>query len=149
MLPAALRTRPGWEPPHSSQGNLLSMGRQEANIFVSSGTKLQELGFSFSNTSPSSPSAGQARCSAISQHTRSGPVWARLQIETKPPARCTHVSPGPLCSPQPPFRAPGLTGQIQRLPVKKQNRNGYNIAPGITKEGPSQKFICSDRAKQR
>lgn len=51
--------------------------------------------------------------------------------------------------PQPPFGAPGSTGQVQWLPVKKLNRNGYNIAPGITKEGPMQKFICSDQAKQR
>lgn len=54
MLRAALRTLSGWQPPNSSQGNLLSRG-QEANIFVSSGTKLQELGFSFSNTLPPPP----------------------------------------------------------------------------------------------
>lgn len=53
---------------------LIARASQEANIFVSSGTGLQEPGFSFIDTSPSSPRAGPARCSAISQHSWSRPV---------------------------------------------------------------------------
>lgn len=80
---------------------LTAQAGQEANIFVSSGTRLQEPGFPSVDTSPSSPSAGPARCSAISQHCRSRPVGARLPIETKPPLQPPriHTSSGPLYSP--------------------------------------------------
>lgn len=52
---------------------LTAQAGQEANIFVSSGTRLQEPGFPSVDTSPSSRSAGPARCSAISQLCR----WSR------------------------------------------------------------------------
>ena len=47
-----------------------SMAGQEANIFVSPGTRFQELGpYPPSTTVPRSRSARPARCSAISRHT--------------------------------------------------------------------------------
>lgn len=75
LLWAALRIRLGWQPTSQFPGKpLAAPAGQEANIFVSSGTVLREPGFSFNDTSPSSPSAGPARCSASGQHSGSRPI---------------------------------------------------------------------------
>lgn len=69
------RSAPRLAPASQFPGKpLTAQAGQEANVFVSPGTGLQERGFSSSDTSPSSPSAGPARCSAISQRSESRPV---------------------------------------------------------------------------